>query len=268
MAVETICNFFKYGYCKFKMSCKNKHVTLVCDDEKCNPQKCEKRHPRLCKYMSNYGSCKLGSICAYSHNRKNENNRLEKKIDELIAMVNKKNDTIVKCENKIEDLMQKNKEKDAIIDKLIRDVKELDKIVKEQISTKKKENENSAKTSDVTSVSNDKKKTLRSSKKKDNIEMALDFATTCLNIVDETENDMKSDTDIEIIRQKYLRCTEKIEEEVIAQNVVVDFGLKLMLTNMKLVNENSPKEMINLRIEFLRTGLANFKVKQENNRKK
>ena len=41
-----------------------------------------------------------------------------------------------------------------------------------------------------------------------------------------------------------------------------------MLTNMKLVNENSPKEMINLRIEFLRTGLANFKVKQENDRKK
>ena len=183
-------------------------------------------------------------------------------------MVNKKNDTIVKCENKIEDLMQKNKEKDAIIDKLIRDVKELDKIVKEQISTKKKENENSAKTSDVTSVSNDKKKTLRSSKKKDNIEMALDFATTCINIVDETENDMKSDTDIEIIRQKYLRCTEKIEEEVIAQNVVVDFGLKLMLTNMKLVNENSPKEMINLRIDFLRTGLSNFKVKQENDGKK
>jgi len=123
--------------------------------------------------------------------------------------------------------MQKNKEKDAIIDKLIRDVKELHKIVKEQISTKKKENENSAKTSDVTSVSNDKKKTLRSSKKKDNIEMALDFATTCINIVDETENDMKSDTDIVIIRQKYLRCTEKIEEEVIAQNVVVDFGLNL-----------------------------------------
>ena len=93
MAVENICNFFKYGYCKFKMSCKNKHVTLVCDDDKCNPQKCEKRHPRLCKYISNYGSCKLGSICAYSHkdhNRKNENKRLEKKLDELIAMVNKR----------------------------------------------------------------------------------------------------------------------------------------------------------------------------------
>ena len=276
MAVETICNFFKYGYCKFKMSCKNKHVTLVCDDEKCNPQKCEKRHPRLCKYMSKYGSCKLGSICAYSHNRKNENNRLEKKIDELIAMVNKKNDTIVKCENKIEDLMQKNKEKDAIIDKLVNDVKELDKIVKEKIScntssSKNKENEAAklpSKSKDVTLASDDKKKSLRSSKKKNN-EVIEDFTTTCLTIVDETEGDMKNDTDVEIIRQKYKICTEKIDKEVIEQNVVADFGLQLMLTNMKLVNDSTPKEMISLRLNCLRRGLSDYKLKSlEKDRKK
>ena len=276
MAVENICNFFKYGYCKFKMSCKNKHVTIVCDDENCNPQKCEKRHPRLCKYISNYGSCKLGSICAYSHkdhNRKDENKRLEKKLDELIAMVNTRDDTISKYEKKIEDLMVKNNEKDAVIDKLVNDVKELNKIVKEQIICKKKENEElSSKTKDVTSVINDTKKSLRSSKKKehtqDNNEMVSDFTTVCLNIVDETEDDMKCDTDIKIIRQKYLSCTEKIDEEVIAQNVIVDFALRLMLSNMKLVNENTNKEMINLKMNCLRRGLSDFKVKQLNDRKK
>ena len=125
------------------MSCKNKHVTIVCHDEKCNQLKCEKRHPRLCKYVSNYGSCKLGSICAYSHDhkRKNENERLEKKLDDLIAMVTKKDEMIVKCENKIEDLMQRNREKDAIIHKLVNDVRELDKIVKQKMSCKAKENE-------------------------------------------------------------------------------------------------------------------------------
>ena len=97
--------------------------------------------------------------------------------------------------------------------------------------------------------------------------MDLDFATTCLNIVDETENDMKSDTDIEIIRQKYLRCTEKIEEEVIAQNVVVDFGLKLLMTNMKMVNDNTTKDMISLRLKCLRRGLLDLKLKSlENDR--
>ena len=51
-------------------------------------------------------------------------------------------------------------------------------------------------------------------------------------------------------------------------NVVADFGLTLMLTNMKLVNENSPKEMIILRIDCLRKGLSNFKLKMENDGKK
>ena len=271
MAVETICNFFKYGYCKFKMSCKNKHVTTVCDDEKCNPIKCEKRHPRLCKYISNYGSCKLGSICAYSHDhkRKNENERLEKKLDELIAMVTKKIEMIAKCENKIEDLMQRNREKDAIIHKLVNDVKELDKMVKEKLSCKAKENEElPSKTKDVTSISDDKKKTLRSSKKKDSNEVVKDFTTVCLKFVDDLEDDMENDTDIEIVRQKYLSCTEKIEQEVIAQNVVVDFGLKLMLSNMKLVNENTNRDMIRLKVNNLRRGLSDFKLKQENDRKK
>ena len=207
MAVETICNFFKYGYCKFKMSCKNKHVTLVCNDENCNPSKCDKRHPRLCKYVTKYGRCKLGSICAYSHDdlkTKNENERLEKKLDELIAMVTKKNDII-------EDLLQRNREKEAIIDKLVNDVKELDKIVKEKIScntssSKNKENEAAklpSKSKDVTLARDDKEKSLRSSKKKNN-EVIEDFTTTCLTIVDETEGDMKNDTDVEIIRQTLL----------------------------------------------------------------
>ena len=189
-------------------------------------------------------------------------------------MVNKRDDTISKYENKIEDLMMRNNEKDAVIDKLVNDVKELNKIVKEQIIRKKKENKelSSSKTKDVTPVINDKKKSLRSSKKKehtqDNNEMVLDFTTVCLNIVDETEDDMKSDTDITITRQKYLSCTEKIDEEVIAQNVIVDFALRLMLSNMKLVNENTNIEMINLKMNCLRRGLSDFKVKQQNNRKK
>ena len=36
-------------------------------------------------------------------------------------MVTKKDEMIVKCENKIEDLMQRNRDKDAIIQKLVND---------------------------------------------------------------------------------------------------------------------------------------------------
>ena len=283
------------------MSCKNKHVTTVCDDEKCKPKECEKRHPRLCKYVLNYGSCKLGSICAYSHenhNRKNENQRLEKKLDELIVMVTKKDDIIVKCENKIEDLMHKNREKDDIIEKLVRDVKDLEKIVKNEISSKegnssskKKENihkEIPSKAEDVTPVCDDKKKSLRSAKKKEKLQenseevedkqvrdllknsevKNWDFTTACLNFVKETEDDMEKHTDdIETIRQKYKICTDKIEKEAVAQNVVVDFGLKLLMTNMKMVNDNTTKDMISLRLKCLRRGLLDLKLKSlENDR--
>ena len=137
------------------------------------------------------------------------------------------------------------------------------------MSCKAKENEElPSKTKDVTSISDDKKKTLRSSKKKDSNEVVKDFTTVCLKFVDDLEDDMENDTDIEIVRQKYLSCTEKIEQEVIAQNVVVDFGLKLMLSNMKLVNENTNRDMIRLKVNNLRRGLSDFKLKQENDRKK
>ena len=99
--------------------------------------------------------------------------------------------------------------------------------------------------------------------------MIEDFTTTCLTIVDETEGDMKNDTDVEIIRQKYKICTEKIDKEVIEQNVVADFGLQLMLTNMKLVNDSTPKEMIILRLNCLRRGLSDYKLKSlDKDRKK
>ena len=137
------------------------------------------------------------------------------------------------------------------------------------MSCKAKENEElPSKTKDVTSISDDKKKTLRSSKKKDSNEVVKDFTTVCLKFVDDTENDIENDNDIAIIRQKYLSCTEKIEREVIAQNVVVDFGLKLMLSNMKLVNENTNRDMIRLKVNCLRRGLSDFKLKQENDGKK
>ena len=137
------------------------------------------------------------------------------------------------------------------------------------MSCKAKENEVlPSKTKDVTSISDDKKTTLRSSKKKDSNEVVKDFTSGCLKFVDDLEDDMENDTDIEIVRQKYFSCTEKIEQEVIAQNVVVDFGLKLMLSNMKLVNENTNRDMIRLKVINLRRGLSDFKLKQENDGKK
>ena len=103
MGTENVCRFFKFGFCKFKLNCRYKHVTKVCDDEKCNQETCQNRHPRICKYYVNFGSCKLGSNCAYAHKiqRKEENGRLEQKLDELARIISGKDDVIRKLENKI-----------------------------------------------------------------------------------------------------------------------------------------------------------------------
>ena len=50
--------------------------------------------------------------------------------------------------------------------------------------------------------------------------------------------------------------------------IYTNIALRLMLSNMKLVNENTNKEMINLKMNCLRRGLSDFKVKQQNNREK
>ena len=106
-----------------------KHVTQVCDDQKCNVTKCQKRHPRMCKFFINSGSCKLGDLCAYSHAIRNGNENLEKKLDELINTIKKKDDAIVRCESKIDELVKINMEKEKIIEKLVRDVKEINDFI-------------------------------------------------------------------------------------------------------------------------------------------
>ena len=69
MAVENVCRYNKFGFCKFKSNCKNKHIEELCEDKSCYKMNCDKRHPKPCKYFVNFGVCKLGSICAYAHNQ-------------------------------------------------------------------------------------------------------------------------------------------------------------------------------------------------------
>ena len=40
--MATVCEHFKFGYCKFSDSCRYKHVTLVCEDGQCEIKNCEK----------------------------------------------------------------------------------------------------------------------------------------------------------------------------------------------------------------------------------
>ena len=65
---EEPCQFSKYGFCKFKDSCKRKHYNEDCkDSSNCqNIKTCNKRHPKPCKRFGS-GRCRFQSECAYNH---------------------------------------------------------------------------------------------------------------------------------------------------------------------------------------------------------
>ena len=65
MTQTGVCFRFKFGFCKFKEKCVYRHVTLVCDDHKCDVSQCEKRHPKICKFYRDYKRCKFTIGCMY-----------------------------------------------------------------------------------------------------------------------------------------------------------------------------------------------------------
>ena len=82
--IQQICYKNKFGYCKYSERCFKRHVTLVCDDAKCEVFKCEKRHPKICRYYRDFRRCKFTVGCKYKHeNHYDIFERFEDKLDEL-----------------------------------------------------------------------------------------------------------------------------------------------------------------------------------------
>ena len=108
MSLENMCHFFKFGYCKFKSKCKNKHVVERYKSQNCRISNCSERHPKGCFYWLKFGNCKLGKICAYDH----ESNHDKEKEDDIVSKVLKK----------LDDLEENSKEKVKILEDKIQNV--------------------------------------------------------------------------------------------------------------------------------------------------
>ena len=76
------CWFNDVGYCKFKEECKKEHSFSVCQNKSCD-KKCQKRHPKECKYKDECKFLQKG-ICSFSHDYNNaENENLESRMKAL-----------------------------------------------------------------------------------------------------------------------------------------------------------------------------------------
>ena len=65
MTMKTVCQFNKFGFCKFGVTCRHLHFSETCENKLCEISNCLKRHPTMCKYFKIYNRCKFGSFCSY-----------------------------------------------------------------------------------------------------------------------------------------------------------------------------------------------------------
>ena len=66
---EEVCMYYKFGFCKFKSTCKRQHFDQKCENlSKCRTiANCMKRHPKTCKRFALQSDCRYGKDCAYNH---------------------------------------------------------------------------------------------------------------------------------------------------------------------------------------------------------
>ena len=85
---ENVCKFNKNGYCKFKETCRKRHINDICRVTSCVKDLCVNRHPKECKYFITYNYCKFGEYCAFEHKKRMENNSIENALQEIEILKN------------------------------------------------------------------------------------------------------------------------------------------------------------------------------------
>ena len=91
---DEICQFNKYGFCRYKREFKRRHSSEECKDlDKCKSIKtCFKRHPKAYKKYKT-GNCQSTSECAYHHEEPNEEEiKLVHKVNELEKVLQAQNE--------------------------------------------------------------------------------------------------------------------------------------------------------------------------------
>ena len=126
---QNVCYFNKYGFCKFKLTCRKKHNMEICSKKSCEIRLCSLRHPKSCRYYREIGFCKFGEWCLFRHEDFNRK--------EMVEAVEKMDAKIEGFENSIHFFQKSVSEKDVEIAKLEERIKmgeEKIKVLEEKIN--------------------------------------------------------------------------------------------------------------------------------------
>ena len=67
MSGEDVCTNFKFGFCKYGVRCRKRHIEAKCDNKDCDVKNCDKRHLYECRFYRVYKRCKFADYCLYDH---------------------------------------------------------------------------------------------------------------------------------------------------------------------------------------------------------
>ena len=263
------CMFHKYGFCKNGDKCSKVHLKEVCLKRECESRKCDKRHPKPCKLMTHNGFCKFDDKCSYSHRLPKMVEDQNIKIKALAKIIEDQNvrleafDRLIQCqEEEIDDLKEKllenqrreigqlqnqinllktkNAEKEELIKKMDKAVKELNG----KHGIEEKEMDESTLQESVLSPNS------TSTSVKSEI-----FVKNSLKHLEDMELDIKKSRKISIIREKYGSYCDKLEEEL--QNnelnsVIYSMALERLKDLLKISEEETSKDLCVKSIEKCR----------------
>ena len=104
MENHRICKHQKFGFCKFRNNCRNKHLEQDCNIANCDVKKCQRRHPKRCKFFAKQ-QCTFGESCMYKHDKDGDPKSTEnsKLIDNLLRLVKTNSEEIVALKAEIEE---------------------------------------------------------------------------------------------------------------------------------------------------------------------
>ena len=102
-----ICQYHKYGHCKFGDQCLRNHVHDVCMESNCDLRECSRRHPRKCNFFYHYGRCKFGEACSYSHTLAEDSQVIENRLMALESRLKSQEDVIAVQNNELDELKSK-----------------------------------------------------------------------------------------------------------------------------------------------------------------
>ena len=97
MADEIVCQFNKFGFCKFRKTSFRKHEDKLCENGKSETKKCPYRHPKKCRFFVMYRNCKFGEFCRFGHDIIEDGKEVEKlkqQLEELRKRIDDKDKEI------------------------------------------------------------------------------------------------------------------------------------------------------------------------------